>query len=81
MNEKEAYGNRDYSERVWTSYNVGDKVTVGPAYRGNGNYQSDGFSGPFTVVKVLDTQDYKVCRGDAVAPYDLIINASRLTPR
>lgn len=82
MTEKEAYGNRSYYQRVSTWYQTGDKVIVGPAYRGNGEYVSDGYTGPYTVVCKLDSAgDYKVCRGDMVDDWDLIVNASRLTPR
>lgn len=82
MIETEAYPDRPYCHRINTWYVAGDKVTVGPAYRGNGEYVSDGHCGPFTVVERLGAaRDYKVCRGDVVGPWDLIINASRLTRR
>lgn len=82
MTEEEAYGNMNLNRRISTWYRTGDKVTVGPVYHGNGEYVSDGYVGPYTVVKKLDAAgDYKVCRGDTVDDWDLIINASRLTPR
>ncbi len=84
MTEAEAYPNRSYQQRVATWYQAGDRVTVGPAYRGNGEYISDGYSGPYTVVKKIDSaSDYKIIRGDVLdgADWDLIVNASRLTRR
>lgn len=84
MKESEAYGNSTYAQRIRTWYNPGDKVTLGPAYRGNGEYIHDGYSGPFTVVKKMDSAgDYKVIRGDELydGDWDVMINASRMTRR
>lgn len=81
MTEKDAYGDRDHTTRALTKYEPGDRVTVGPGYRAGGLYAADGCEGNYTVVKAIGRNDYKVSRGDAVGSWDLMVCASRLTPR
>jgi hypothetical protein len=81
MTEKEAYGNITEAMRISARYAPGDKVTVGPAYLGSGQYGSDGNLGDYVVLKSIGKGDYKLCKGDALGDWDLICHVSRLIPR
>jgi hypothetical protein len=49
MTNQEAYGNRSYEQRLGTLYQVGDFVSVGPAYQMVGTYAIDGFEGQYEI--------------------------------
>ena len=93
MNQSQAYPDgRTYEQREVTTYKVGDRVTVGPAYRMGGTYELDGSEGRYSIVKVLSNatgrgNDYKVARHVqgawerlTEADYDYIVYSSRLSP-
>lgn len=81
MTEKEAYGDFDYPRRISRWYNPGDKVRVGPAYRGDNIYMADGHEGNYTVVGILSNTSYELAKGDTVDECDLVVSNSRMIPR
>jgi len=85
MNENQAYGDTIYRQRLNTWYKAGDKVRVGPSYRGNDEYAHDGCEGSYTVVSKMESAgDYKLIKGDRFYgedEYDLMVNAPRMVRR
>jgi hypothetical protein len=85
--EEEAYPNT-YLERKNAWYNPGDMVRVGPAFRQDGRYYSDGYEGLYTVLCCESGGFYRLIKGDVhnlegldQEDYDLAINVSRITRR
>ena len=80
MIESEAYPcGRDDLERASATYRHGDRVTVGPAYMGRGQWSPAGEEGAYHVVRALSHGDYYLCRYSPDGQWDTIINAARLT--
>jgi len=76
VSEKEAYPcGRSYEIRVETTYQVGDTVTVGPAFMMGGNYRHDGYEGQYRVVEVYPS-DYEL---ESPKGKKVFMRASRLT--
>lgn len=76
----------DYDERLQQTFEPGDIVRVGPAYRQGGSYERDGHEAEYmTVIGPLQgTTDYYLARGyvradlASKAMWDLLCSASRL---
>ena len=79
MTEIEAYPcGRDYETRSGAEYSVGERVVVGPAYRGGNNYAPDNCSGEFYITRDLSDGDYEISR-NLGGDYDFIVHVSRIT--
>ena len=83
MNELEAYpsGLTD-SQRSTAVYKHGDRVHLGPGYRGNGLWVNEPGQGDYYVVRPLISDghnDYYLCRYSPDGQWDYICHASRLT--
>lgn len=81
MTEDKAYPClRSYETRVRCEFKVGDRVLVGPAYRGYGRYEVDEWCGEFCVVHIGDNNNYYLAKQmNYNRWYDVIIGSSRLT--
>ena len=79
MTEIEAYPcGRSDGERARTTYESGDRVHIGPGYRGNGQWVNESGQGEYYILRRMDVgADYYLAR-ERDGEWEYICHASRL---